>query len=712
MLTGGSEAEESPCEIASSNLFSLLGASPIRGRGFTTDEDSDKGPRAAVLSYGMWQRRFGGDESAIGRAIEINGRAYTIVGVMPAGFSHLYSSPYGNVPALWISGIALPPTNTWNDYMAVARLQPGATVEQAAAEMDPISVHIGELYPDLKGWRAQMMSLRQLASGDRRLALIVLMGAVTFVLLIACANVANLLLARGAGRAREFAVRKALGASGPRLIRQLLIESLLLSMAGGILGLLFASWGRQGLVELAPPYLLKSAPGLAEGGLELHVLAFAFAVVLATTFLFGLAPAIESARGEIPATLKDSSRTSTETRRSRGFRSLLVVSEVTLAMVLLVGAGLMIRTLAQLNRVNLGFNPANVLTLRVPLSGERYKEPQAVAEFWTRVVAGVEALPGVESASVSRGVPIVGWAGQFFTTAENPNPPAGHVPDANYIVAGPDYFRTMQIPLRLGRPFNQHDNSSAADVAIVNEELARLQWPNENPIGKRLRMGSPKSTFPFLTVVGVAGNVLSQGPDGGVHAEVYVPYRQFPWVQRPNHLVVRAAATLKAASLIHAVVEQIERVDKDQPAADIRTMEQIALIPIGQERLVMWLLGAFAALALVLSALGIYGVLSYAVTQRTREFGVRMALGAQMGDVLRLVMAGCARLVIAGIAAGIFASLALTRFLTGMLFGVRATDPLTFAVVTFVLAAASFSACYLPAKRATKVEPLVALRDE
>jgi putative ABC transport system permease protein len=379
-------------------------------------------------------------------------------------------------------------------------------------------------------------------------------------------------------------------------------------------------------------------------------------------------------------------------------------------MVLLTGAGLMVRTLAQLSRVNLGFNPANVLTLRAPLSGERYREPQVRAQFWERALSAVESLPGVEAASVSLRLPVNGWAGQFFNTANDPNPPAGQVPTANYVIVGPGYFRTMQIPLRRGRSFSEHDTQAGDKAVIVNEELARLYWPGQDPLGKQLRVGGQG---PWLSVVGVAGNVLSQGPDAGFHAEVYVPYQQYPWLLGgPRHLVVRTSATVKPESLAHAVVQEIHRLDKDVPVAEIATMELIARETMAQQRMVMALLVSFAGLALVLSALGIYSVLSYSVAQRTREIGLRVALGAERSSVLCLVVGGGAGLAFLGITVGIAVALALTRLMADLLYGVRPADPATFGVVTTVLAATSLLACYIPARRAMKVDPIVALRYE
>ena len=712
VLTGGGDAEEDRCEMVASNLFPLLGVEPLRGRGFLPDEDKPGGAKVAILSYGLWQRRFGAEERVIGSMIHVNGTSYTVAAVMPASFSHLYASPYSSLPQLWLSGIALAPTLTWNDYFAIGRLKRDATLKRAETEMDLVSLHLEETYADIKGWRAQLMTLRTLVSGDTRSPLLVLMGAATFVLLIACCNVANLVLARGAGRANEFAMRKALGAGQRRLIRQLLTENLLISLAGGALGILLAVWGNKGLLALAPRSLVKSTPALAGAAVDLRVLFFTFAIAFATTLLFGLAPAIQNARSRASATLKETERSSLQSSRSGRFRGILVTTEIACAMVLLTGAGLMIRTLAGLSRVNLGFNPVNVLTMRVPLSGARYTQPQAQAEFWRQAVASVETLPGVESASVARGLPLEGWDGQFFTTADQPNPQTGQVPDANYVVVGPHYFHTMQIALRKGRFFGEHDTQTADRVVIVNEELARRYWPGQDPLGKQLRTGPPASKSPWLSVVGVVGNVLTQGPDAGLLAEFYIPYQQYPLLLTPQHLVVRAAAGVNSGGLPQAAVQKIHAIDKDQPVTDIRTMEQITAEATGQERMVMSLLGSFAGLALVLSALGLYSVLSYAVAQRTREIGVRMALGAQRHDVLRLVVNGGTRFAILGIVAGTAASLALTKLMEDLLFGVRATDPLTFAGAAILLAGVSVMACYIPARRATRVDPMVALRYE
>jgi predicted permease len=711
VLTGTQETEADPCQVISSNLFSVLGVSPFRGRAFTKDEDKSEGSRVALLSYGFWRRRFGGDESVIGHAVDINGSSYTIAGVMPANFSRLYATPGDPLPEMWLSGIALSPANVWNDYFGIGRLKPGVSVQQAEERLDQISARLDQDEPGLKGWRAELATFRDVLAGDARPALYVLMGAVIFVLLIACANLANLLLARGAARSNELAIRKAVGAESARIVQQLLTESLLISAVGGVLGIFLESLGCKGLAALAPASLLQSAPGLANGAANLRVLGFSLGTMLATGFVFGIAPAFQGSRLDVTRALKEEGRGSLQSSRGRRFRRALVVSEIALAIVLLVGAGLMVRTLRQLTEVKLGFNPKNVLTVRVAFSGERYKQPQARVEFWQRVVAAVSALPGVESVSVSRGSLINDWSGQSFVTSEQPDPPEGQVPDANYVIAGPDYFRTLQIPLRKGRAFNDRDTQTSEQAVIVNEELARKYWPGQDPIGKQLRIDSPAA--PWRTVVGVAGNLLSQGPYYGIHSEIYVPYQQFPWLlDGPHNLLVRTSPDVKAESLSDAVVREVHRVDRGLPVVDAATLEQLAAEPLQQQRMVMALLLSFAGLALVLSAMGIYSLLSYLIAQRTREIGVRMAMGARPAHVFGMVLKDGVQMILGGVLLGVISALAATQLMVSMLFGVTPSDPATFVVVAVLLSAIALLACYVPARRAAKVDPMEALRYE
>ena len=559
VLAGTLGAEEYPCELASSSLFSLLGAKPIRGRTFLKDEDQADGPRSAILTYGLWQARFGGDEHIVGQWIDVNGASYHVVGVMPLSFSHLYAEPSWKVPAMWISGIDLSPTNLWNNDVGVGRLRPGVDLLRASAMMDSVSVRLAAIQPATAGWQAQLFNLRTQAAGDTRTPLIVLMGAVTFVLLIACANMANLLLARGSARAGEFAARSVLGARRGRLVRQLLTESLLLSLSGGLLGVALATLGCKALAAIAPQALLASAPGLDRGPQNLLVLAFAVSTVLTTTILFGLAPALESAWSYgVAATLKESSGASLRSRGMRRVRNILVIAELMLATVLLTGGGLMVRTLVKLTEVRLGFDPSHVLTMRIPLTGERYRDAAVGAQFWERVLRTVSAVPGVEAASVSRGLPTMGWAGQYFNTAEQPNPPAGQQPSANYLVVGAQYFRVLQIPIRSGRSFDDHDTQLSQPVVIVSETLAHQYWPGENPLGKSLRVSSPNRIGPWLSVVGVAANVRTRGPDVDLTPELYVPYPQLPWLLDPNDLIVRTVGSPSDPGLVRAIVRAID----------------------------------------------------------------------------------------------------------------------------------------------------------
>ncbi|HXX22713.1 MAG TPA: ABC transporter permease [Terriglobia bacterium] len=710
-LTRTGKPEEVSGELVTTNLFSLLGVRPLLGRDFLPEEDKPGGPRVVILSYGLWERRYGHDPTLVGKQISLNNESYTVVGIMPAGF---YFPPFWRQWAageLWVPGLDLSnPERTFHNYVAIARLKPDVTLERAQSEMDTIARRIVQQSPDAKGWAVGLVGLREQAVGDTRRPLMVLFGAVGFVLLIACANVANLMLARSAAREREVAIRTALGANRGQLIRQFLTESLLLALLGGTLGLLVAPWVIKVLASISGEWALGSWGGanLADVRVNGAVLAFTTVVTLATGIIAGLAPALGSSAPDLNRSLREGSRGAGEGVQRHRLRSVLVVSEFALALILLAGAGLMIRTLILMRRVDLGFNPHNVLTMTVPLLGPRYQEQRAQAELFTALLERVKTLPGVQWASVSRGLPVEDWNGWGFVTEDNPSPPANEEPDGNYQVTGPDYFRAMGIPLREGRFFTAQDTQQAMRVVIVNEELARTQWPAKDPVGRRLRVNM--SGKPWLTVIGVVGNVRTEWPMPQFRQELYLPYTQYPWDLAPRHLIVRTA--VNPAAMAAAVRREVAALDKDQPVSDVRTLEDVVAEAVGPQRFAMMLLGSFAALAVVLASVGIYGVMAYSVSQRTHEIGIRMALGAQRGNVLSMVVGEALVLALIGAGLGLAGAWGLTRLLSSLLYNVRPTDPLTFALVPLLLVGVSAFASYIPARRATRVDPIVALRYE
>jgi putative ABC transport system permease protein len=715
-LSGGNKPEEIAGERVTTNLFSVLGVRPLRGRSFLPEEEK-RGASAVILSYGLWQQNFGGDAALVGKPISLNGQAYTVVGILPATFADDYSASFAQHSRVWISGLNLQPDGReLHDYHAIARLKPGVTQAQAQTEMDAIASRIEQQYPESRGWGVALVGLHDQVVKYTRPALLVLLSAVALVLLIGCSNVANLLLVRATGRQRETAIRAALGASRAQIVRPFLVESALLSMMGAALGLVIAGWGSEILVRLTPPDTAR-VEGAGINGL---VLLFTVVIALGTGIAFGLIPAWSASRAKVSETLKQSARGSSHGASGRRLRDALVVCEFALALALLVGAGLMIKTLVHLRRVDIGLDPKNLLTMKVPLEGPQYNDEPRQVEFFQQLLARIEALPGVEAASVTRGVPMYGWAGWSFVTADHPNPPAGEIPDANYVVIGPHYFRTMGIPLRLGRPFSDGDTPTAERVVIVSESLAHKHWPGEDPIGKRLKVGGDPTdqSLPWLSVIGVAGNVRSEGQYAPFVPELYVPYTQYPWTLRPRHIVVRSASSLSA--IVPAIRHEVAALDKNVPVSEISPMTEIVAGPVLQGQTVMWLLGAFAALALILAAIGIYSVISYAVTQRTHELGIRMALGAERRSVVNLVVKQGLFLAMVGVVTGLAGAWAVARLLSSLpfevrwllLFDVRPTDPLTFVSVSAILTIVAFVGSYVPARRAAKVDPIVALRYE
>jgi putative ABC transport system permease protein len=706
-LTGSGEPEHLPGCFVSANLFPLLGIKPMLGRYFLPEEDRAGGEFAVVISHSLWQRRFGSDPQILGRAITLNGASYTVVAVMPAGFQFPVQGQFP-IPTseLWAPlAIDSAQTNRQAQYLfAVGRLKPGVMTGQAQAEMASIAERLAEQYPAAnRGLGVNLVPLHEQITGNLRRALLVLLGAVGFVLLIACANVANLLLARSTGRQKEIAIRMALGAGRSRLLRQLLTESMLLALAGGAVGLLLAFWGVRSLVAFLP----ANMPRAAEIGVDRQVLGFASALALLTGIVFGLLPAWQASKPDLNEGLKEGGGKGVSGSGRLCARSLLVVTEVALAMVLLLGAGLLMKSFYRLLQVNLGFNPENAISVPFVLPQARYPDGNARAAFIKQVTERLKALPGVEAVGGVNTLPLSGdYSSGPFAIEGRPLAP-GEVNIGNRRAATPDYFRTLSIPLLKGRIFTEQDDFNAPPVVIINETLARRYWPGEDPIGKRLII-PPGPNGTALSVIGVVGDVRNAGLEDEPKPEFYYAYFQ----NRMSYMVMVVRAGSDPASLISAARREIWAVDKDLPLANISTLEQLLAKTTAQRRFNLLLLGLFAALALALAAVGIYGVMAYTVMQRRHEIGIRMALGAEARDVRKLIVRQGMNLVFIGVGIGLGAAFALTRLMTSLLFEVSATDPLTFTSVAVLLTLVALLACFLPARRATKVDPVIALRYE
>jgi putative ABC transport system permease protein len=703
-LTDEGEPEKVETQGVTANFFPLLGVKPMLGRSFTPEEDKEGSDRVAVVSYGLWQRRFGGDPALVGKEILLDGQKRTVLGVMPAGFQFLSKDT-----GLWVPMAFSPEelANRGGHYLTVvARMKPGVTLAQASADIAGVTKRINQEH----SWHgfelgSVVISLREQLAGDVRASLLVLLVAVGCVLLIACANIANLLLSRGTARYREIAVRTALGAGRGRVVRQLLTESILLATAGGLTGLVFAWLSFSFLKQIIPDSMASNA------GVKIDARIFGFTLLLSllTGIVFGLAPALQAAKVDLNEALKSGGRTGTGSGHRR-LRGALVVTEIALALVLLVGAGLLIQTFLKLRALDIGVNPENVLTLRTQLPRSKYGELPKRTAFYQQVLERVRALPGVTAAGYTTAVPLTWKGGTSGFTVEGKEQGPGQDANNRQVTAG--YLETMGVKLRQGRFFDEHDDAQSQPAAIINETMARQYWPGENAVGKRFKLGGTDSTSPLRTVIGVVGDVKEMGLEAPPKAEMFFPFQHLPdmlW-NMPRDLTVRT--TGNPMSLVASVRQAVWSVDPAQPISNVRTMDEILSEEVAQRRIGMTLLAAFAALALLLASLGIYGVLSYAVTQRTQEIGIRMALGANRQAVLRLVMADGMRLAVAGVAIGLGLSFALTRLMTGLLFGVSASDPRTLAGVTLLLTAVALVACYVPARRATKVDPMIALRYE
>jgi putative ABC transport system permease protein len=706
-LTGMGEPESLIGYSLAANFFQVAGVQPALGRAFTPEEDRAGAPGVVVLSHRLWRRRFGSDLNALGRSVTLNGAPYTVIGVMPAGFQHPQRAELWTPLRLNSLDANQANDRSFRFLRVVGRLKPGVTIEQAQGEMSRVALRLAEQHPDSNaGQGVKIVSLQEQYVGDIKPTLLALLGAVGFVLLIACANVANLLLARSAARQKEIAVRTALGARRGRVIRQLLTESVLLALIGGSLGVLLALWSANLLVALFPNNVANlNIPVVEEIPINGSVLGFSLLVSLLTGVIFGLAPAWQASKPDLSRTLKESGASATAGVSGRRMRSLLVISEMALAVLLLIGAGLMIKSFWRLLQGDLGLNPKNVLTMEVLLSPQKYGGAQQRRDFLQDVMRRIENLPGVEQAGATNFLPLTGfWGNASFSIEGRPAPRPNEEPSADNRVVTERYFRTMGIRLLRGREFDERDREGAPPVVIINETMARRYWPDENPIGAHINFGQGNKA----EIVGVINDVKSFGLEERTHPDIYRPYAQAPF--RLIAFAVRAGGD--PLSLVAAVKNAIYAVDNDQPVFKVITMEKLAAESITLRRVSMLLVGGLSALALILAAIGIYGVMSYTISQQRREIGLRLALGAQAIHVLRLVIGQGMKPALFGMIIGLLASFALTRLIKGLLFGVGATDPATFIVISMILGAVAIVACWIPARRATKVDPMVALRYE
>ena len=704
-LTGDGDPERVAAYSVTANFFPLLGVPPALGRVFTADDDRPGAHNVVMLSHGLWQSRYGSDPQIINRDIQLNGAKYTVVGVMPAGFQFFESDVRLWVPiALDAEDLA---TRGGHYLKVIARMKPGVTLDQAQADLAAVMARVAKDHPaeTMDGkLGAFAVPLREELAGDVRGSLVVLLVAVAFVLLIACANVAGLMLARAVARRREIALRIALGAGRVRVVRQLLTESLLLAAVAGVLGSVLAYWSFAFLQKLVPEQMAL----LTSLTLDTRILLFTLLISLATGVVFGLVPALQSAKVDLNEALKQSMRVTSTGK----LRSALIVFEVALSLVLLVGAGLLIQTLFQLFNQYSMLQPEQVLTMRTVLPRTKYNEPPKRDAFYQQVLDRVENLPGVVAAGYTTSVPL-SWKGgtSGFVPEGITAPIPGLAYDANHRQVSANYLQTMNIPLRAGRYFDTRDNANSMAVVIINETMARQYWPGQNALGRRFNIGDPNDG-PWAEIVGIVADVRQMGLDEPVKAEMYMPYQQVTdWPgYTPRDLAIRTAGDpLSVAGSVRQIVREV---DPDQPISNIATMSEVLGVEAAQRRMGMIMLAAFAGLALLLASLGIYGVLAYFVTQHTNEIGVRIALGASRRNILALVLKKGMGLTLLGVVIGLAASLALTRLMSSLLFGVNASDPVTFIIVPLLLATVAMLACWIPARRATKVDPMIALRYE
>jgi putative ABC transport system permease protein len=708
-ITGRDAPERLRSARVTSSFFPVLGVRAVLGRTFLEGEDQPGAERIVILSHGLWQRRFGADPNIIGQTLSLNNDTYTVVGVLPPTFKF---ARVGDAE-LWVPLNPMPyQVSRRNLYWlnVIARIKPGLSLKQAQAEMDGFAASFQQQYPESHtGVGLRIVNLHEEIVGSVKPVLLALLGAVGFVLLIACANVANLLLARAAGRRKEIAVRVALGAKRSRLIQQLLTESLVLAFAGGLLGLLWALWGVELLVAAIPNSLLSFMPYLEGLTIDAGILGFTTAITLFTGLVFGIAPALQATRQELHESLKEGGRGSGGSSRA-GLRSVLVVAEIALALVLLVGAGLMMRSLLRLLQVDPGFDTNNLLTFQLTLPDAKYSDMPQLLAFHQQLTARIEALPGVKGAGTTSLRPLSGGGNTAsFMIEGQPAPDLGNKPEANVRTVSTNYFTVMGIALIQGRTFTEADNAAAPNALVINRTLANRFFPDQDPVGKRIAFGFDPERRPWL-IVGVVGDEKVTALDARTTPVIYFHYTQ----DAESYMGVLVRTSSDPMSMIGAVRSEINAIDQDIPMFSVMTMEQ--MISNSQStfmrRYPTLLIGLLAAVALLLAAVGIYGVISYSVTQRTHEIGIRMALGAQKRDIIKLVVGQGLILMIAGLGIGMGAAFALTRFLSSILFGVSATDTISFAGVSALLAIVALIACYIPARRAARVDPMIALRYE
>ena len=708
IMTGDSEAERVPAIQVGDGFFNIMKGKPLLGRVFTPEEQVDGKDFVIVLGHGLWQRRFGGDPNIVGKNVLLNARPYNVVGVMDADFRPLPPSlvaPEGQ--------FYRPVAESYDDserssrhLRAIARLKPGVTVEQARAEVSVIAQRLEEQHPETnKNTGAHVVSITDEIVGGIRPTLLLVFGAVIFVLLVACANVANLLLARSTVRHKEITIRTAIGAARSQLIRQLLTESFVLAFLGGGLGLLLAFWGTE-LVVKAGSQINPMFQGI---GVDLHVLGFTFGISIITGLIFGLAPALQISKPNLVESLKEGGRGSGPSSSRNRLRSVLVVSEIAMTLVLLVCAGLLIRTVMRLGNVDTGFNAHNVLTMTLGLPAAKYPKPENYIAFNKQVTERIAALPGVKAVGTTSVMPLSdNFDGRGLVVEDQPKPRGEEITVDLYITT-PGYLRAMEISTQKGRSIGDEDTADSPKITLINKTMAEQLWPNQDPLGKRIRFpGSEKNPQPWRTVVGVVSDVAQYALDTKPPMQIYLPHAQFP--SSFSSIVVKTEGDPTA--MINQVRREIVAVDKDQAVFNVTTLDQLRSESISIRNFFMLLLLVFAGLALVLAAVGIYGVMSYVASQRTHEIGIRMALGAQASDVLKLLIRNGMALALIGVIAGLASAFAVTRLMAGLLFGVSATDAVTFVSVSTGLIAVALLACYIPARRATKIDPLVALRYE